>query len=201
MRPPLNRPAAEPSFDPMEAASILWSRLDTPGHDACLLTKDGAGWKLEGHAVFAHEGRPARLAYELMCDGSWRTKRGAVTGSLGTEPIAFDVTRSPDGTWTRDGAAVRGLEGCVDLDLGFTPATNLSQLRRLALAEGQAADAPVAWLDISRGALERLHQRYERRSKLTYWYEAPRFGYAALLEVDALGFVRRYPGLWEVQAP
>ena len=50
------------------------------------------------------------------------------------------------------------------------------------------------------GKLDVLLQRYERRSAFTYWYEAPRFKYAALLEVDAVGFARRYPGLWEVPA-
>jgi hypothetical protein len=89
--------------------------------------------------------------------------------------------------------------GCVDLDLGFTPATNLLQLGRLALTEGQAADAPVAWLDVSAGTLEVLSQRYERRSATTYWYEAPGFGYAGLLEVAPTGFITRYPGLWEAE--
>jgi len=184
----------------VKAASILWRRLDTPGHDACSLRKRDAGWQLDGTAVFMHEGVPARLTYTLVCDGSWRTQRGRVNGLLGTEPIDFDITRSADGVWTRNGSIVSGLEACVDLDLGFTPATNLSQLRRLALKEGDAADAPVAWLDVSSGALDVLLQRYERRSQSTYWYEAPRFNYAALLEVSPLGFVRRYPGLWEVQA-
>jgi len=184
----------------MNAASILWTRLDTPGHDACSLTEIDSGWRLDGSAVFVHEGVPARLTYSLRCDASWRTQRGEVIGSIGTEPMDFNISRSAEGIWTRNGTIVPGLQGCVDLDLGFTPATNLFQLRRLALTEGQAADAPVAWLDVSSGALDLLFQRYERRSKLTYWYEAPRFGYAALLDVSPLGFVRRYPGLWEVQA-
>ena len=47
--------------------------------------------------------------------------------------------RSAAGVWTLDGAAVSGLEACVDLDLGFTPATNLLQIRRLALALGSIA--------------------------------------------------------------
>jgi len=183
----------------MTAASILWRRIDTPGHDACSLRQSDVGWRLDGCAVFVHEGAPARLDYDLMCDRSWRTLRGNVDGWIGTEPIDFKIARSADGLWTCNGAVVPGLEACVDLDLGFSPATNLFQLRRLALTEGQAADAPVAWLDVSSGALELLVQRYERRSKVTYWYEAPRFNYAALLEVDALGFVLRYPGLWEVQ--
>ncbi|HVU51807.1 MAG TPA: putative glycolipid-binding domain-containing protein [Polyangia bacterium] len=182
------------------AASVLWRRLDSPGHDACSLTESDGGWRLAGTAVFVHEGGPARLDYDLACDGSWRTLRGEVSGWIGAKPVAHATTRSEDGRWIHDGAAVPGLEACVDLDLGFSPATNLLQLRRLALAEGQAADAPAAWLDVTTGALELLAQRYERRAALAYWYEAPRFGYAALLEVDALGFVRRYPGLWEVEA-
>jgi uncharacterized protein len=182
------------------AASILWTRLDGPGHDACSLRESDAGWQLEGCAVFSHAGVPARLGYKLSCDSSWRTRRGEVEGWIGTRPVEFKITRSAVGLWTCNGALAPGLQACDDLDLGFSPATNLSQLRRLALAEGQAADAPVAWLDVSSGTLDLLLQRYERRSKLTYWYEAPRFNYAALLEVSALGFVHRYPGLWEVQA-
>lgn len=72
-------------------------------------------------------------------------------------------------------------------------------LRRLALAVGQAADAPAAWLDVESGTLEHLPQRYERRSRTTYWYEAPSVGYAGLLEVAPSGFVRTYPGLCEAE--
>ena len=181
--------------------AILWSRLDTPGHDACRLRESDAGWQLDGSAAFVHEGLPAQLAYSLTCDRAWHTRRGQVSGWIGSEELALDITRSADGIWTCNGAVVPGLGDCVDLDLGFTPAANLSQLRRIALAEGQGADVPAAWLDVSTRNLEVLLQRYERRSASTYWYEAPRFNYAALLEVDAVGFVRRYPGLWEASAP
>ncbi len=183
----------------MIAASILWKRLDVPGHDACRLLEHAHAWELTGTAVFVLEGAPARLDYNLKCDRTWRTQRGSVHGSLGTQTLDFKIVRSGDGVWVCNGAVVRGLEACVDLDLGFTPATNLSQLRRLALAEGGAVDAPVAWLDVASGTLDVLLQRYERRSTFTYWYEAPRFEYAALLEVDALGFVRRYPALWTAE--
>jgi hypothetical protein len=101
--------------------------------------------------------------------------------------------------WTLNGLAVPGMANCIDLDFGFTPATNLLQLRRMALAEGQAAEVPVAWLDVSTGTLQVLPQRYERRAVTEYWYEAPAFDYAALLEVSPTGFILRYPGLWEVE--
>jgi uncharacterized protein len=179
--------------------SILWRRLDTPGHDACRLESGEAGWKLDGTAVFLEEGVPARLAYEVTCDLAWRTQHGRIHGWLGAQSIEFDIVRTTGGTWTLNGAAVPGLESFVDLDVGFTPATNLPQLRRVALPEGQSANVPVAWLEVSAGTLTALQQRYERRSDLTYWYEAPRFKYEGLLEVDSTGFIRRYPGLWEAE--
>jgi hypothetical protein len=184
----------------MAIASILWRRLDTPGHDACRLQGSDAGWQLEGTAVFCKDGIPARLAYYVTCDLAWRTKQGQIHGWLGAQSVEFTIARTSGGVWTLNGASVPGLESYVDLDLGFTPATNLPQLRRVALAVGQAADVPVAWLDVSSGSLTALPQRYERRSEATYWYEAPSVNYEGLLEVDSTGFIRRYPGLWEAES-
>jgi uncharacterized protein len=176
----------------------LWHRLDVPGHDACRLLREDGGWRLEGTAVHRHEQGPVSLAYEVECDSRWRTLRGWVRGSLGGRAIVFHVSQSGGG-WRSNGAPIAGLTGCVDLDLGFTPATNLIAIRRLALAQGQAADVRSAWLDVATGSLQPLEQRYERRGESTYWYEAPHFNYAAELDVGPVGFVRRYPGLWEVE--
>ena len=98
--------------------------------------------------------------------------------------------------WIVNGSAVPGLDRFVDLDLGFTPATNLQQLRRGPIAENESAQVPVAWLDIETGMLVELSQSYERRSTTTFWYEAPS-RYKGLLELAPNGFIRRYPGLWE----
>ena len=181
------------------AASILWRRLDTPGHDCCLLEPGTGGWSLYGTAVFHHDGIPARLTYHIACSLAWRTQHGRVRGWIGARLVEFRIARMAGGVWTLNGQVVPGLEACVDLDLGFTPATNLLQLRRVALAEGQTAEVPVAWLDVPPGNLGLLPQRYERRGADTYWYESPSTGYAALLEVTPDGFVRRYPGLWEAE--
>jgi len=184
----------------MDSTAILWRRLDTPGHDACRLVQQQGGWRLEGTAVFRHEGRPACLAYELECDGDWRTRAGMMRGWVGERHLECRVARTPGGVWTLNGQVVSGLDGCADLDFGVTPATNLSQIRRTALQVGQAAGVPAAWFDLPDGTLVRLEQRYERRGAGSYWYEAPRFEYAALLEVSATGFVEKYPGLWEAEA-
>ncbi|MBV9748520.1 MAG: putative glycolipid-binding domain-containing protein, partial [Acetobacteraceae bacterium] len=58
--------------------SAIWRRLDAPGHDAALLTRNDTGWSLRGTAVFKHHAGPACINYAVEIDASWRTRRGAV---------------------------------------------------------------------------------------------------------------------------
>ena len=183
----------------MRTETMLWRRMDTDGHDACRLAELERGWRLEGATAFRYETLPACVSYEVDCDEKWQTRAGVVRGWMGAQSLDFRIERRSDGIWALNGAPVPDLEKCVDLDLGFTPATNLFQIRRVALSIGQSADLPVAWFDVPGGTLEKLHQRYQRRSIDTYWYESMRFHYSALLHVNATGFVERYPELWEAE--
>ncbi|HSV00945.1 MAG TPA: putative glycolipid-binding domain-containing protein, partial [Roseiarcus sp.] len=90
------------------------------------------------------------------------------------------------------------LEHLVDLDYGFTPATNLLQLSRIALNAGQSVDVPVVWFDLDSASLIELPQIYQRRSESSYWYEAPTVPHRGLLEIAPSGFVQSYPDLWRL---
>lgn len=182
-----------------EPRSLLWRRLDTPGHDACRIEAHAGGWRLDGVAVFLHEGSPARLTYGVRCDAAWRTLEGFVRGFVGAGAVDLAIERRPHGGWTVDGRLVHGLDRCEHLDFGFTPATNISQVRSLALEDGEAADVPVAWQDVPPAGLQLLPQRYERRGD-SLWYEAPTADYRGLLELTPDGIVRVYPGLWRLEA-
>jgi hypothetical protein len=119
--------------------SILWRRLDQPGHESARLSQQPDGWHLSGTAVFAHEARPCRLDYRVVCDVGWRTVSGRVTGWIGSQTVEIDLSVDAGGRWWLDGTESPGVVGCVDLDLGFSPSTNLLPIRRLGLAVGQEA--------------------------------------------------------------
>lgn len=72
--------------------SILWRRLDRPGHESLRLVALDPGWHLTGTAVFAHQGQPCRLDYLVVCDAGWRTVRGRVAGWLGDRTVELEIT-------------------------------------------------------------------------------------------------------------
>jgi uncharacterized protein len=180
--------------------TILWRRLDSPGHDACALSTVGDRWRLSGTALFALEEQPCLLNYVVECDQSWQTLSAGIGGWIGRTSVSHYIGRDADGRWSFNGIVQPDMDGLVDLDLGFTPATNLIQFRRLSMAIGESVDAPVAWLSFPEMTFDRLEHRYHRVAHDRYEYEAPAFDYSGVLEVSDAGFVTRYPELWEMEA-
>jgi hypothetical protein len=176
---------------------IFWRRMDVPGHDACALWVMESGWCLAGTAIFVLAGQPCHLAYEVNCDPTWRTRSAQVTGCMGRRVLELSIVAVSGERWQLNGMEQPEAAGGIDIDLSFTPATNLVAIRRLALGIGQASDAPAAWLRFPEFTLERLEQHYHRLALDTYAYQAPGVGYAASLQVSDRGFVTHYPGFWE----
>ncbi|HYH78783.1 MAG TPA: putative glycolipid-binding domain-containing protein [Longimicrobium sp.] len=182
-------------------AKILWRRVDTPGHDAARLSPSSDGWTLAGTAVFAHEGQPCRLDYRVVIDPAWRTLSAEVKGWVGDEDVELSIEADSAGGWRLNGAECPAVEGCIDVDLNFSPSTNLLSIRRLALDVDAEAGVRVAWLRFPGFTLEPLPQLYRRTGERTYHYDSDGGAFVRELTVDATGFVTRYPDLFEAEAP
>ena len=180
------------------AAVFFWRRLDNPGYDSCRLFHSADGCRLSGAAVF-REGRLAcHVRYEVLADARFRTRSASLEGYVGRKPVSLWLRATRGGRWTANGIEQPAIRDCIDLDLGFTPATNLLPLRRLALRTGQEAQAPAAYLPFPKTELMILPQRYKRLSRSEYDYESPLHGYRATLRVTPLGAVADYPGVFEM---
>lgn len=181
---------------------ILWRRLDLPGHDAARLRESEGGAELRGMAVFHDEGGPTALHYSVRCDTGWQSTEATVDGWCGARPVELRIRRAHAGGWTLNGVPYPAVAGCIDLDLSFTPATNLLPLRRLDLAVGKEAEVRSTWLEWPAAVLTPLIQRYARRSVAEYDYEADLPGNAkfeGVLRVEPRGWVLDYAGLWQAE--
>lgn len=183
-----------------EVKTIFWRRLDEPGHEFATVARHLEGWQLTGVAVFAESGCPCRVEYEIRCDASWTTLRCELRGTIDTNAIRLDIERNSAGHWSVDGVETPMLNGCADIDLGFSPVTNLLPIRRLNLPIGNRAEARAAWVRFPALTLEVLEQSYERIATDRYIYESARGEFRRELIVDEFGCVVAYPGLWRAEA-
>jgi hypothetical protein len=176
---------------------ILWRRVDQPGHESARVNRVGEGWQLAGTAVFSDDAGPCCLSYRIECDAAWHTVRTRVTGWIGQRTVDIEIAVAADGVWRMNGVEVPQVAGCVDVDLNFSPSTNLLPIRRLKLAVGERADVRAAWLRFPSLALEPLQQAYSRTGKHAYRYESAGGAFVRDLQVDEAGFPTRYPDFWE----
>ena len=184
--------------DSKAASTVLWRRLDRPGHESARLSFRQSRWYLTGTSVFAHDQQACRLDYRVECDAEWRTLSGRVAGWVGSGEVDVELSVA-SGRWRLNATEVTSVAGCTDLDLNFSPSTNLLPIRRLNLRVGEKAAVRAAWLRFPGFTLEPLEQIYERIDDGTYRYESAGGSFVAELQVDAAGFVTRYPNFWEVE--
>ena len=184
----------------MDTISILWRRLDQPGHEAARLFFHDSSWHLTGTAVFTHDQQPCRLDYLVVCNAQWQTLSGRITGWVGNEPVEIALSVESARRWQLNGTECPAIAGCIDLDLGFSPSTNLLPIRRLGLAVGQETKVQAAWLSFPSFTLEPLDQLYRRLDAVTYRYESAGGRFVTELQVNDAGFVTNYPNFWALEA-
>lgn len=182
------------------AQSIVWRRQDQLGLEFAKLVNVDSEWYLTGTVVLVHEQVPCELRYRVVCSPDWRTVSADIRGTLGVQPVSIQVANDQQLGWVMNGGLCAGLDGCIDIDLAFTPATNTIPIRRLALGVGERADVSAAWLRFPSMALERLEQRYARLSDSRYRYESAGGTFVRELSVTPDGLVQDYPGLWRAES-
>ena len=154
-------------------------------------------WELSGTALLIIDSFPSRLNYLVHCDCGWNTLSASVEGYVGKKNVSIrvDVRESQD--WIINGQVQADLKGCLDIDLGFTPATNTLPIRRLDLGVGDSMRITAAWLKFPDFRFSALDQAYSHTSESAYLYQSGNHTYSAVLSVNRAGFVTNFPEMWD----
>jgi uncharacterized protein len=150
----------------------------------------------EGVVLSTADGSPFAATYHIECDAMWRVKmtQARVIGVNSR----VDLTSDGAGHW-RDGGGVSmpQFDGAIDVDLSITPFTNTLPIRRLDLAEGQAADIRAVYVRLPDLTVTIDPQRYTclQRGR-RYRYESLDSDFVREIDIDVHGLVVTYPGLF-----
>jgi hypothetical protein len=179
---------------------VIWNRIDLPGKEWCQLRGAAGKHILEGIVLLTYAGKPCHLEYAIECDSSWQTRKVSINGRIGRKAISSDLTVNSKRQWRLNGKLVLSVEGSVDVDLGFSPSTNLLPIKRLRLGMGKQAEVTAAWVEFPSLRVKPLTQTYLRSKLNTFHYESAGGKFQRDMIVNEKGFVTSYPGLWELEA-
>ena len=176
----------------MTTRRVAWRRSDEVETDEwCTLNVRPTGASLTGTLIGAQGGLPLRIEYRVLTNPNGQTAAVHVRQWHGFEQRQLTLARNEKGAWTRDGAAVRQLKGCTDVDLECSPATNALPIRRLRLSVGASDEIQAAWIRFPGLTVEKSRQRYTRiDAEGTYRYASGSF--ESDLTVDDDGLVYAY---------
>jgi hypothetical protein len=179
----------------MTSRRVTWRRSDEVATDEhCTLAVRGGGLSLIGTVIGSDGGVPIRVEYRIVADGTGLTTAAHVRYVRGFETRTMVLERDPKGNWKVDGAGVRSLKGCTDVDLGCSPSTNTLPIRRRRLGIGASDTIKAAWVRFPELTVEKSSQTYTRLDGFTYRYASGSF--ESELTVDDDGLVTSY-AVWQ----
>jgi hypothetical protein len=181
-------------------AVVRWQAWEGRGLEHCVWKEDAQGVVLEGAVAGARNGSYGGH-YLVRADADFRTREVHVRYVGGP---SLHVESDGSGNW-RDVPGNRilsALRGCIDVDIGITPATNTLPIKRLKLKAQESRDIVVAYVPLPEEVdgdflPRRADQRYtcltpDRR----YRYESLFRAFTAELEIDEAGLVIDYPDMF-----
>nr|WP_303047816.1 putative glycolipid-binding domain-containing protein [Thalassospira lucentensis] len=177
--------------------SVCWTDWDGNGLERCFMSQDDNQLILEGVVSGTREGTYGAY-YSVRTDALFRTREVLVKYIGGR---TLHIAANGDGNWhdILSDQPIPSLDGCFDVDIGVTPATNSLAIKRLGLAPQASQHIVAAYVplpsQISGDFLPQpVQQRYSCliEGKL-YRYEGLFRGFCAELAIDDAGLVIDYP--------
>jgi hypothetical protein len=179
---------------------VLWHSNELASSEHCSLSLEADGLLFVGTAVLPIGDQPGQIQWTARTDAAGRTRSAQANVSTATGTHVLELAADDDRRWRVDGGLTPALDGCIDVDFGWTPATNTLPMRRLGLGVGAAATIRAAWLRFPELEMIAVDQTYTRLAEDRWRYASGTFE-AELVVDPATAVVRRYgDDLWRAAA-
>ena len=179
---------------------VLWHCASLTSSEHASLVEHASGHRFHGVVVLPLDGVPCHIDYDVVVDGEWRSRVATATITTPAGVRRIGLTSDLDGHWRLDGVPASQLDGCSDIDLGWTPATNTLPIRRLGLAVGETATITAAWVRYPELDVLAVEQEYTRLADDRWRYRSGEFE-RELITDRTTGLVVAYgDDLWQAVA-
>jgi hypothetical protein len=181
-------------------ASASWKHCGLrEGFEVAFFSHTAESLRIEGTTSGLQDGDGWIVSYVLDLDRMWRTRAASVTSTTVSGSTELALESDHKGRWLIDGRALRGFDGCLDVDLESSALTNAFPVHRLGMKVGETTPSPAVYIRASTLEVQLLEQTYSRVGDVDgaqqFDYEAPAFNFSCRLSYDRSGLVLEYPGI------
>ena len=189
-------PIGEPgSHRPRVLAGRTWRSEELESIERFQLVETPTGHLLAGETQITRHYEPVRIRYEVEVDAGWRTTSARIR--IPDLDLDLDITVDGEAKWSVNDRHLADLDDCVDIDLGWTPATNTLPIRRSRSGIEIPFTTRAAWLQWPELWFSPANQTYVKRTDHRWTYVHRDF--SADLTVDDQCVVITYgePPIWQ----
>jgi uncharacterized protein len=180
---------------------VIWAPWHKPGLEHFRLTYYDDEIVGDGLVIAVIDEKALRAGHVIHCSRQWVVRQVEVEiFDESTPKIA--LYSDGQGSWTTaTGIPIPELNGCLDVDISFTPFTNTLPIRRLHLTVGASQELAVVYIKVPTMEVKPVKQRYTCLQLYAdggiYRYENVETGFTADLTVDTDGLLIDYPGAFK----
>lgn len=149
---------------------------------------------VEGFITGLDQNRVAlNVHYAMSLSSDWHLISTAIVKN-GTD--LFSILKS-DGKWIVNNQERSDLADCVFIDINISPFTNSLPINQLDFNKSAEHKIKVVFVDVLQQEVDLSNQRYAWLDDTHYTYKNLDSGFTRTIEVDRLGLVVAYPGIWK----
>lgn len=182
----------------MEKIKLTWKGLnETDSTEHCEVDLFESGFFIASKVRGTVEGQPLNLSYRIHADKQWQMRSVAVQIENETGFVVDVYSTDGKGHWYHDEMHLPEFDGCMEVDIRVSAFTNSLAINRLKLQPGESSRIAVLYIDVLKPGLKRIEQRYTRIGRNEYLYENMSNNFKSEIEVDHLGLITVYSGIFE----
>ncbi|WP_316851620.1 putative glycolipid-binding domain-containing protein [Pedobacter agri] len=176
--------------------TIIWKGIYYNALEYFQLSETPHNFTVKSRIIGTFEDKFYGVDYSLVITKYW---------TLTSFEIEFEVNDNKkrivgeknNSDWSINGETKPLLRNFDFIDISLTPFTNTLPINHLHFSAHQKKTIEVMYVDILKGSIEAVKQKYSKNSDLNYHYENIPKDFEADLDVDDSGFVNLYPTLFE----
>ncbi|HEY4788092.1 MAG TPA: putative glycolipid-binding domain-containing protein [Bacteroidales bacterium] len=177
--------------------NIVWKGIFYNSLENCIVSFTDEGLRAKSVIIGYTDESPFYIEYEVKTNHLFETQSATANYRYKSTERIIQLTRQNSNEWTINGNLDESLSECKDIDISLTPFSNTLPIKRLSFDKMAEYQIKVIYIDILRGNIKPVYQKYSKLSNNLYRFENVPNDFEAEIEFDELGLVTYYPKLFD----